>query len=252
MSEAKVIPMPVREPEAADEVPSIDTLLSDDQQLEALSDESIKRRSDTDRRKIACYYLFFRNFRLSSADPEHKSVACIAKRVGISERQLGRWQKEPSWPSLVDDVLSACYAGDLGREEVKLLKGLWALHDDEKSSRSVRLSALKEISRILGSSNTADKRTAHKRATHKQKADPGEAQQRREELLGKIGKQIALATEEAGDPDASPNPSEPEKPTPSEPPIAEADAPDASPGPPEPEKPTPLEPPGSMYAKANP
>ena len=251
MSEAKVIPMPVREPKAADKVPSIDTLLSDDQQLDALSDESIQRRSDTDRRKIAFYYLF-RNLRLSSADPKHKSVAWIAKRVGISERQLGRWQKERSWPSLVDDVLSACYAGDLGREEVKLLKGLWALHDDEKSSRSVRLSALKEISRILGSSNTADKRTAHKRATHKQKADPGEASQRREELLGKIGKQIALATEEAGDPDASPGPSEPEKLIASVETDVATDGPDASPSPSEPEKPTPVEPPGSIYEEANP
>ena len=107
--------------------------------------------------------------------------------------------------SVMDDVLSACYGARRSAAEQggsKALEGTMGSASMMKNRHGpCACSALKEISRILGSMATPPTRKPSTREpTPKQKADPGEASQRREELLGKIEKQIALAMEEAGDP----------------------------------------------------
>ncbi|MDE2812809.1 MAG: hypothetical protein OXM01_07295 [Gemmatimonadota bacterium] len=195
-----MIPFP--NSESADAVDSIDDLSND--QLEALSKESILCLSDADRRTIAAYYLL-RNVVLSSKDPKQRSVEWIANRVGLEDpRQLRRWREdEDSWSSRTEAALRRLYIGDLRmKSEDERVKVLQKMVDDDKTPGNVRLSAVKELNRMLGSGNAANKGAAGK-----QKADLGEAQERRAQLRVKMEKLIASV--EAGAPDASRRLSEP-------------------------------------------
>ena len=200
MSESKDISIPVSQDEVEDE-----SFLDDlsDNQLDDLPDERIQRLSEASRRKIVCYYLV-RNLSLSLEDPRHKTLAWIAKRVGRTDRQLRRWRTDSSWSSLMKDVLDArSNSGGLPpQSEDENMKVLEELRDNEESTSSVKLSAIKEINRMKGNGNATAAREAEKREAEKR-----EAEERREQMYVKIKKYIKSVSE--GEPKAAGRRSQP-------------------------------------------
>ena len=147
MNESNLIPMSGRADEAADEVVSIDLDTLSDDQLDALSDESIHCLPEADRQKIACRY-FVANELLPP--DERNTLEWIAGRVGISVRQFHRWRKADFWPPLLDVEYrrARSYVGDIRllhlRPRMKELEKL--LKKAERASDGFKI--VKEFARI--------------------------------------------------------------------------------------------------------
>lgn len=112
MSESNLIPLPPEEDESTDADVSIDLDTLSDDQLDALSDESIRRLPEADRHQIACR-LFVANELLPP--DERNTLEWIAGRVGISVRQFHRWRESDFWPPLLDAERrrARSYVGDI-------------------------------------------------------------------------------------------------------------------------------------------
>ena len=147
MSESNLIPLPPEDDESADEAVSIDLDTLSEDQLDALPDEIIYRLPETDRQKIACRYVVTSELLPSG---EGKTLEWIARRVGISVRQLHRWRHAEFWRPLLaaEKHRAYSYVGDISL--LHLRPRLQALAKDYKQAQrpSDRHKFLKEFGLI--------------------------------------------------------------------------------------------------------
>ena len=147
MSESNLIPLPPEDDESADEVVSIDLDTLSDEQLEALPDETIHRLPDPDRQKIACRYCVANELLPFG---EGKTLEWIARRVGISVRQLHRWRHADFWaPLLAAENRRACsYVGDISLLHLRPRMQALAKEYKQANKPSDRFKIVKEFGRV--------------------------------------------------------------------------------------------------------